>query len=130
QIRPRQWQNDPALWHAVLPVPGVGGHKYSRGHVLVRGGALTGAASLAAHAAARVGAGLVTLAAPRDAVAHGAPAAVMRATCEGTPDWRRLTADPRRNVLLLGPGNGAGEATRQARSEEHTSELQSRENLV
>lgn len=114
QIRPRQWQNDPALWHAVLPVPGVGGHKYSRGHVLVRGGALTGAASLAAHAAARVGAGLVTLAAPRDAVAHGAPAAVMRATCEGTPDWRRLTADPRRNVLLLGPGNGAGEATRQA----------------
>src|SRR5690606_27043262 len=101
-------------WHAVLPVPGVGGHKYSRGHVLVRGGALTGAASLAAHAAARIGAGLVTLAAPRDAVAHGAPAAVMRATCEGTPDWRRLTADPRRNVLLLGPGNGAGEATRQA----------------
>lgn len=114
QIRPRQWQNDPALWRAGLPALAEGGHKYSRGHVLVRGGRLAGAAELAAQAALRIGAGLVTLAAPRDARRGDAPAAVMRIDCEGAPDWRHHATDPRRNALLLGPGNGAGEGTRLA----------------
>lgn len=114
EIRPRQWQNDPAIWRAALPIHDVEGHKYSRGHVLVRGGILAGAAELAAHAAMRIGAGLVTLATPRAAWRSDSPKAVMRLDCEGVPDWRHLTADPRRNVLLLGPGNGAGEGTRLA----------------
>lgn len=113
-IRPQQWQNDPALWRALLPVMSAGGHKYSRGHVLVRGGVLEGAGMLASHAALRIGAGLVTLAAPQDARYGGGPAAIMRQHCNGIPDWRRATADPRRNVFLLGPGNGAGEGTRLA----------------
>lgn len=111
-IRPRQWQNDPAVWRKFVPVLSEAGHKYSRGHVLVRGGVLAGAAELAAEAALRIGAGLVTLAAPEDAKRGEGPKAVMRVSCGGVPDWRRLAADPRRNALLLGPGNGAGEATR------------------
>lgn len=114
-IRPQQWLNDPALWRTVLPVPRVDGHKFARGHVLVRGGPLAGAARLAGHAALRIGAGLVTLAQPREALLQGGgPDALMRLPCEGIPDWRRAIADKRRNALLLGPGNGAGAATKQA----------------
>lgn len=113
-IMPRQWQNDPALWRALLPAMPAAGHKYSRGHVLVRGGALEGAGLLASRAALRVGAGLVSLAAPEDVQVRAGPAAIMRLRCNGVPDWRHATAGTRRNVLLLGPGNGAGEGTRLA----------------
>lgn len=119
EIRPQLWLNDPALWRAVLPVPRIDGHKYARGHVLVRGGVLAGAARLSGHAALRIGAGLVTLAQPQEALLQGAnsyggPDAMMRQRCDGIPDWRRAIADKRRNALLLGPGNGAGAATKQA----------------
>lgn len=114
-IEPRQWRNDPALWRVALPPLHVDGHKYARGHVLVRGGALAGAARLAGHAALRIGAGLVTLAQPHEALLQGGGAdALMRQPCDGIPDWRHAIADPRRNALLLGPGNGAGAATKQA----------------
>lgn len=115
EIRPQLWQNDPALWRGLLPAPHIDGHKYARGHVLVRGGALAGAARLSGHAALRVGAGLVTLAQPEQALMQGGgPDALMRQRCDGIPDWRRAIADKRRNALLIGPGNGAGAATRQA----------------
>jgi NAD(P)H-hydrate epimerase len=110
-----QWRNDPALWRHLMPRPAASGHKYARGHVLVRGGAMAGAACLAGHAALRIGAGLVTLAQPQAAILQGGgPDALIRLACEGVPDWRRAIADPRRNVLLLGPGNGSNDATRGA----------------
>jgi NAD(P)H-hydrate epimerase len=115
EIRPQQWRNDPALWQGLLPVPQADGHKYARGHVLVRGGEKAGAARLAGHAALRIGAGLVTLAQPDAALLQGGgPDALMRERCSGIPEWRGVIADPRRNALLLGPGNGTGMATRQA----------------
>lgn len=115
EIRPQLWRNDPALWRGLLPVPRIDGHKYARGHVLVRGGAMAGAARLAGHAALRIGAGLVTLAQPQHALLQdGGPDAVMRQRCDGIPGWRAAIADAHRNALLLGPGNGAGAATRQA----------------
>jgi ADP-dependent NAD(P)H-hydrate dehydratase / NAD(P)H-hydrate epimerase len=35
----RAWLNRPALWQGRFPVPGLGGHKYGRGHALIAGGA-------------------------------------------------------------------------------------------
>lgn len=115
QIKPQQAANDPALWKHLLPRPQVEGHKYARGHVLLRGGRLAGAARLAGHAALRIGAGLVTLAQPQEAMVQGGgPDALMRQRCDGIPDWRLALKDVRRNALLIGPGNGGGAATRQA----------------
>ena len=54
--------NLPTLWR--LPALTTESHKYTRGHVTVVGGAtMTGAARLAAEAARRAGAGMVTIAA-------------------------------------------------------------------
>ncbi|MGE3143088.1 MAG: NAD(P)H-hydrate epimerase, partial [Hyphomonadaceae bacterium] len=65
----RLWENGPAQWR--LPWPDAHAHKHARGHVMtVSGGfAQTGAARLAARAALRAGAGLVTVLSPPDALA-------------------------------------------------------------
>jgi hydroxyethylthiazole kinase-like uncharacterized protein yjeF len=60
---PNTFENDPCLWIGDLPRPQDGGNKYSRGHALISGGyPMTGAARMAARAAARAGAGLTTIA--------------------------------------------------------------------
>ncbi len=110
EIGPACFVNSPDLWRAHYPVPAMDGHKYARGHVLVVGGAtLTGAARLAARAAARVGAGLVTIAADPAAVPIYAAdrACLMVQPMASLADFTALVGDARRNVVLLGPGNGA-----------------------
>ena len=63
------WENDPALWRDRLPQLRAAGNKYSRGHALLWGGyPTTGAARMAARAAARAGAGLTTIAVPLEAL--------------------------------------------------------------
>ena len=113
-IQPRQWRNGPTLWR--YPMPRNDAHKYARGHVLVHGGPLhgSGAARLAARSALRVGAGLVTVAAPSDAVAVYAAhlTSVMLAPVADEPAFRALLTDPRKSVVLLGPGNGVTDTTR------------------
>jgi hydroxyethylthiazole kinase-like uncharacterized protein yjeF len=115
EIRPQTFVNEPEAWRDALRLPQVEGHKYSRGHaVVVSGGAShTGAARLAATAALRAGAGLVTLATPQEAFAVNAPAltAVMVRVADGPAGLSALLADPRKNVVALGPGLGVGEAT-------------------
>jgi hydroxyethylthiazole kinase-like uncharacterized protein yjeF len=114
-IAPRCHENDPALWNGRYPWPRPSGHKYSRGHAVVVGGAvMTGAARLASRAAQRIGAGLVTVAAPSAALPIYAQAsdALIMAPLDGARDFAQLVADKRKNVVLLGPGNGADLPTR------------------
>jgi hydroxyethylthiazole kinase-like uncharacterized protein yjeF len=116
EIGVQQWANEPELWRSKFPRPAVAGHKYSRGHVVVRSGPLptTGAAKLAARGALRSGAGLVTIASPASAVAaHAAEsAAVMVRQVDDPIEWAEFLADKRRNAVILGPGGGVGEPMR------------------
>jgi hypothetical protein len=68
EIEPTLFGNDPDVWLSRFPWPRSDGHKFDRGHAVVLGGArMTGAARLAARAARRVGAGLVSIACPNEA---------------------------------------------------------------
>ncbi|WP_036261007.1 bifunctional ADP-dependent NAD(P)H-hydrate dehydratase/NAD(P)H-hydrate epimerase [Methylocapsa aurea] len=115
-INPQTLANGPAIWKSHFPVPRVDGHKYSRGHALVLSGGLahTGAARLAARGALRAGAGLVTVATPREALGVHAAAltAVMTRLCDAPDELADLLKDRRKNALVMGPGLGVGAATR------------------
>jgi ADP-dependent NAD(P)H-hydrate dehydratase / NAD(P)H-hydrate epimerase len=115
RIGPKTWENVPALWRAQFPVPRRTGHKYDRGHAVVLSGPSwsTGAARLAARGALRAGAGLVTIASPREALAINAATnlAIMVRPVDGAAELTRFLADRRLNAVALGPGLGVGEAT-------------------
>lgn len=112
-IAPKTFENTPALWRrTVFGASTATDHKYHRGHVVVVGGArMTGAARLAALAARRAGAGLVTLAVPTNAWSIYA-AAEPGNLVEATDDLRSALEDPRRSAVVIGPGLGASAATR------------------
>lgn len=111
-IAPRCWRNHPTLW--ALPSIEVNAHKYTRGHLtILAGAAMPGAARLAASAARRLGAGLVTLHAENLDLA-----AMLRADTPGQlvsdAMLDALLSDARRKVWLAGPGLLPHEATRAA----------------
>jgi NAD(P)H-hydrate epimerase len=114
---PRVWRNGPDLWGHDFPRLDAVSHKYTRGHVLALSGPAfkTGAIRLAARAALRVGAGLVTIASPTAAMPENAAhlTAIMLTPCETADDLDDLLVDERLNVILAGPGMGSGEATRE-----------------
>jgi hydroxyethylthiazole kinase-like uncharacterized protein yjeF len=115
-VAPQARRNAPPLWLDALPAPAASGHKYSRGHAFVLSGPMhrTGAARLAARGALRGGAGLVTIASPRNALAANAAhlTAIMLAPCDGAAELTGLLQDRRFNALVLGPGGGVGEDMR------------------
>jgi hydroxyethylthiazole kinase-like uncharacterized protein yjeF len=115
EIAPRTFENTPECWHAAFPVPRVDGHKYARGHAVIVSGdrSATGAARMSARAALRAGAGLVTLATPRDALAINATAltAVMVHPIDTVVEFAELLGDKRLNACVIGPGAGVGERT-------------------
>ena len=104
--------NGPALWRHLLPVRAADSHKYHFGHAVVVGGpvATTGAARLAAMAALRVGAGLVSIACPPGALTTYAAqlTTVMTKPVAGAAGLSALLADSRYRSVLLGPGAGVG----------------------
>ena len=116
EIRPQTFQNTPQVWRHSFPVPRIDGHKYARGHVLVVSGdvASTGAARLSARGALRAGAGLVTLASPRDALAVNASAltAIMVRTVDTAIEFGEQLGDKRFNTCIIGPGAGVRDRTR------------------
>jgi NAD(P)H-hydrate epimerase len=114
-LAPDTWENTPDLWGGGYPWPSHASHKYTRGHALIAGGShRTGAARLAARAAMRAGAGLVTIAADPSVVPIYATA-LAGALVEPVADanaFRALLQDARRNAVLVGPGGGTDRRTR------------------
>ena len=110
------WENAPALWMSALRGPSAGDHKYTLGHSLVVSGPMlrTGAARLAAIAALRAGAGLVTLGSPSGALMTNAAhlTAIMLRRIDGADDLSEALADRRITCCALGPGLGTGDAER------------------
>ncbi len=85
-------------------------HKYSHGHALILSGpsGRGGAARLAARGALRIGAGVVTVGCPPEAIPEHAPrldAVMLRGVADGLALEETL-ADPRINALCVGPGLG------------------------
>lgn len=113
-IKPTLFENGPALWR--YPWPRSEGHKYDRGHCVVVSGPAhaTGAARLAARGALRIGAGLVSVASPSDALAINAAAltAIMVKPCAGASGLSQLLKDKRFNAVVVGPGCGVGRTTK------------------
>jgi NAD(P)H-hydrate epimerase len=109
------FENGPALWAACLPRPYDGGNKYTRGHALISGGyPMTGAARMAARAAARAGAGLTTIAVPEIALPIYATAltSIMVKPIAADDEFTRILSDRRVSAFLIGPGAGVSDETR------------------
>ncbi|MBY0383391.1 MAG: NAD(P)H-hydrate dehydratase [Xanthobacteraceae bacterium] len=115
-IGPDTFANVPELWRSSFPVLKVDGHKYGRGHAVVVSGGIseTGAARMAARAALRAGAGLVTVASSREALPVNAAAltAVMVRAVDHPVEFGDYLKDPRLNAIVIGPGAGVGAHTR------------------
>ncbi len=91
-------------------------HKYDYGHALILAGGAGkgGAARLAARGALRIGAGLVTVCAPPEAIPENAAQlnAIMLRPVADAEALAETLKDKRLNAIGLGPGLGAGERTR------------------
>jgi ADP-dependent NAD(P)H-hydrate dehydratase / NAD(P)H-hydrate epimerase len=115
-IKPKTFANQPALWREHFPQLTAQGHKYARGHLVVLSAGIegTGAARLAAKAGLRVGAGLVTVASPSDAlpIHAGALDAIMVRRCDGLEGFSTALEDRRRNAFVIGPALPPDEETR------------------
>ncbi|MDE2445645.1 MAG: NAD(P)H-hydrate dehydratase [Alphaproteobacteria bacterium] len=100
-----------------LPSASTSGHKFGRGHaVIVSGNALqTGASRLAASAALKIGAGLVTILGEREALQVQAThlTSIMLRECTSPKDLKLVLDDKRINALCIGPAAGVGNATKQ-----------------
>ena len=91
-----------------LAPPTAADHKYTRGMVAVVGGPMRGAATLAAGAAQRAGAGYVLLAGQDD----GGALALVRRVPAGSAALAEMLADRRIGATVIGPGLGRDDEAR------------------
>ena len=105
--------NHPDVWTPLLPAPGVGVHKYTRGAAIAFTGgvASTGAGRLAALATARSGAGAVTVLSPGSALGVNAAhlTSIMLAPCDGPDGLEACLRDRKVQSAVFGPGFGVGD---------------------
>lgn len=108
------YDNHPSLWAGRMPRPGWDTHKHARGHLMCVSGGLaqTGAARLAARAGLRIGAGLVSLLSPPDALSVNAAhlTAIMLRRFDDTDGLLDVTGPA--SALVIGPAAGVSEETR------------------
>ncbi|NKK01864.1 NAD(P)H-hydrate dehydratase [Rhizobium leguminosarum bv. viciae] len=109
-------ENTPDAWKRALPAEQLETHKYKRGHLVVFSGEAdkTGAARMSAISGLKAGAGLVTIAAPRVAMATNAAhlTAVMLHAIDDEADLGDWLSDKRLQTFVLGPGFGIGARAR------------------
>ena len=109
----RLTENGPELWGERMPWPSASAHKNTRGRLIVVSGEMwsTGAARLSARAGLRIGAGLVTLLSPPDALAVNAAhlEAVMLRPFDTDVELEEAAADA--DAAIIGPAAGVTEAT-------------------
>ncbi|KQW27009.1 NAD(P)H-hydrate epimerase [Rhizobium sp. Root274] len=102
--------NNPSIWRASHRAVDASDHKYRRGHLTVFSGpeTATGAARLSAMAGLKAGAGLVTIASPKAALAANAVhlTAIMLTSVDNARDLQNYLEDVRRLTFVLGPGFG------------------------
>ena len=107
------FENGPDLWLPRFPWPDATSHKHARGRLIVVSGeaASTGAARLTARGALRIGAGLVTLFSPPDALAINAAhlEAVMLRSFETDVELEQAAAAV--DAAVIGPAAGVSETT-------------------
>lgn len=107
------FENGPDLWLARFPWPAVTTHKHARGRLIVVSGDAwsTGAARLAARAGLRIGAGLVTIYSPTEALATNAAhlEAVMLRGFDTDLELEESAADV--DAAVIGPAAGVTETT-------------------
>ncbi|WKL21332.1 NAD(P)H-hydrate dehydratase [Agrobacterium tumefaciens] len=110
-------ENDPPIWRDALPHADMETHKFRRGHLTVFSGPphATGASRMTALSALKAGAGIVTIAAPTEAldVLSVTLTAVMSAGLDDVEDLRQWLDDKRHGAFVLGPGFGDLEKARQ-----------------
>lgn len=110
-------ENHPLVWRDALPASDIETHKFRRGHLTVFSGPAhaTGASRMTALAALKAGAGIVAVAAPRQAldVLSVTLTAVMNAPMDDADDLRLWLDDRRHGAFVLGPGFGDLEKARQ-----------------
>lgn len=109
-------ENSPLIWRDPLPHADMETHKFRRGHLTVFSGPAhaTGASRMTALSALKAGAGIVTIAAPRQAldVLSVTLTAVMNAPVDDADDLRSWLDDGRHGTFVLGPGFGDLEKAR------------------
>lgn len=106
-------ENTPEAWLGNFPWPTHQSHKHARGRLIVVSGEAwnTGAARLAARAGLRIGAGLVTILSPPDALSVNAAhlEAVMLRPFETEIELEQLAAQV--DAAIIGPAAGVNETT-------------------
>lgn len=107
------FENGPELWAQRFPWPTSASHKHARGRMVVVSGPAwsTGAARLAARAGLRIGAGVVTVLSPSDAVAANAAhlEAIMLRPFDTESELEGLATDV--DAAVIGPAAGVTETT-------------------